>query len=655
MEALLLGRRAYVEERYRSFEATRQHQDRIAHKERAGGHEGPSGASGSGWRESCDQDNDDDFSRDILTEITAAASAHCSRRLASYARKKESVLGSIMRSLYSDSNSSLLGDDTGDQTQCSGRTTPAADTTRVAAIKLLGSQTCSSSLADLAMPTQFALRMFFRLCRSLSDPERLPGNSRLAVQIAHRLPAILVSVPPCVLAPGFSDSELVGDSGDMLSVFYELFELFGRLLELPSGRSSSSYGSRQRESAIAQPVASTSEHGFLSSADRTTVTIAYLALGLKMGRLHNLLAALQYLVKCDPDTIIAAHFEQLGPLLEELSTAHAEFVHDAPDREDAATGFLMSFGKGVHGKLGHGQCTHAGCQDGNCTENKVSPTMIEATRDIKFTKIDSLSTHSIGITTVGEIMSWGNGDKYRLGHGSTSKEYVPRVIDALAAKGRVRDVSCGLGHTLALMDSGELYAWGNGSNGRLGLGDTLDRSNPTLVPPASILCARISGGEGGVRSDTLRLRHIYCGASHSMAISWDGRLFSWGKNNQGQCGHGHSNDQLVVQEVAFFAEEAEDCCERRRRLGALAILYGLWPCVRVRMRVQGQPADRCASRSGSRRLRSTTKACSNCCTRRCKGRGCQGCVRVGPFDRNISLRTGFHVGIRCKREARAWG
>ena len=123
----------------------------------------------------------------------------------------------------------------------------------------------------------------------------------------------------------------------------------------------------------------------------------------------------------------------------------------------------------------------------------------------------------------------GNGDKHRLGHGTTAKEFAPRIVKALQGKAPVKDVACGLGHTLALLDDGTIYAWGNGSNGRLGLGNTNDRRTATLV--------------AGLRD--ANIVRIFCGASHSLAISDDGALYCWGKNNQGQCGHGKSTDQLL--------------------------------------------------------------------------------------------------------------
>lgn len=176
----------------------------------------------------------------------------------------------------------------------------------------------------------------------------------------------------------------------------------------------------------------------------------------------------------------------------------------------------MSFGKGDHGKLGHGSCSHVGCIDGNCTENKLVPQYVESTKSLIMTKICSLSTHSVAITQDGELLTWGNGDKHRLGHGDVGKEYSPKLVSAVREKGKVSDVACGLGHTLALIENGQVLSWGNGANGRLGTGDMADTTLPT--PISSLVGHAIS--------------KIFAGAAHSLAVTLEGKAFAWGKNNQ---------------------------------------------------------------------------------------------------------------------------
>ena len=145
-------------------------------------------------------------------------------------------------------------------------------------------------------------------------------------------------------------------------------------------------------------------------------------------------------------------------------------------------------------------------------------------------KVTSLSTHAVALTKSGEIYTWGNGDKHRLGHGTTEKEYQPRLVSVLSGKPKVRDIACGLGHTLCLLETGQLFAWGNGSNGRLGVGDQEDRE---LAAPVTTYKGSTGSQEGRSMPEVVG---IFCGASHSLAISKDGRCFSWGKNNKGSVG-----------------------------------------------------------------------------------------------------------------------
>lgn len=65
----------------------------------------------------------------------------------------------------------------------------------------------------------------------------------------------------------------------------------------------------------------------------------------------------------------------------------------------------------------------------------------------------------------------------------------------------------------------QVFSWGNGCNGRLGLGDQQDRALPCFVD-------KIQG---------VMVKAVFCGVSHSMAVSSAGRPYVWGKNSGGQC------------------------------------------------------------------------------------------------------------------------
>lgn len=258
--------------------------------------------------------------------------------------------------------------------------------------------------------------------------------------------------------------------------------------------------------------------------------------------------------------------------LREIAVVQTNTVLQAfqPPEQGDIGGTLFTFGKGDHGKLGHGKCTevdpnpqphlHEHCPDGYCTENIKSPRMVLDLESVSVCKVASLSTHSVALSSEGVLYTWGNGDKNRLGHGTTAKEYYPRIVNSLLTRPPVVDIACGLGHTLALLENGHLYAWGNGGNGRLGLGDTEDRALACLVTkfvtdPSDEKYLQDPVKQSSFKMPAgIRLVGLHCGASHSMAVAEDGRCFTWGKNNQGQCGHGDVADKLYPQLVEYFVK-----------------------------------------------------------------------------------------------------
>ncbi|AKV54968.1 hypothetical protein AB656_00245 [Bifidobacterium actinocoloniiforme DSM 22766] len=92
---------------------------------------------------------------------------------------------------------------------------------------------------------------------------------------------------------------------------------------------------------------------------------------------------------------------------------------------------------------------------------------------------------------------------------------------------RFTQISAGSFHSLAIGTDGNTYAWGYNFNGQLGDGTRASRSAPVRVstPPG------------------VRFTAVSAGGYHSLAISSDGRLYSWGSNSNGQLGDGGSSDR----------------------------------------------------------------------------------------------------------------
>ncbi|KAF8089504.1 hypothetical protein N665_0503s0004 [Sinapis alba] len=51
---------------------------------------------------------------------------------------------------------------------------------------------------------------------------------------------------------------------------------------------------------------------------------------------------------------------------------------------------------------------------------------------------------------------------------------------------KVVQVSCGWRHTLAVTEINNVFAWGRGTNGQLGIGESLDRNSPKIIEALSV-------------------------------------------------------------------------------------------------------------------------------------------------------------------------
>lgn len=89
-------------------------------------------------------------------------------------------------------------------------------------------------------------------------------------------------------------------------------------------------------------------------------------------------------------------------------------------------------------------------------------------------------THTVVLLNTGAVYSFGTNKRGQLGVGDNKTQYIPKHIDALNDIHVVR-VYCGTSHSMFLTSTGELYACGDGRSGQLGLGN-----NETYYLPQQI-------------------------------------------------------------------------------------------------------------------------------------------------------------------------
>ncbi len=129
-----------------------------------------------------------------------------------------------------------------------------------------------------------------------------------------------------------------------------------------------------------------------------------------------------------------------------------------------SSGVLYTVGNGEDGALGHGKADKS---------DKVIPTSVQALKGVIITSASCSHGehhgHTLACTGAGEVYSWGDGYKGKLGHGNQESRELPAKIDHSSFLGQaVIQVSCGGIHSAAVTQEGCVFTWGCGSDGRLG-------------------------------------------------------------------------------------------------------------------------------------------------------------------------------------------
>lgn len=133
------------------------------------------------------------------------------------------------------------------------------------------------------------------------------------------------------------------------------------------------------------------------------------------------------------------------------------------------------------------------------------------------------------VTYEGKVFACGESTNGRLGLGHTNNVSMPRQLTTLSQY-VVKKVAVHSGgkHALALTIDGKVFSWGEGSDGNLGHGNTLSLEKPRMIEALK----------------SKRVRDIACGSSHSAAITSNGELYTWGLGEYGRLGHGDFQTQL---------------------------------------------------------------------------------------------------------------
>lgn len=173
------------------------------------------------------------------------------------------------------------------------------------------------------------------------------------------------------------------------------------------------------------------------------------------------------------------------------------------------------------------------CNVGN--GNQLTPARVLALKGINIVQASAGFSHNVVLSDKGDVYVFGHGSNGKLGRGADEKDVAtPTLCQSLKDKGAATAVYCGDNHSAAIVN-GDVYTWGTGSWGRLGLDSQADVGVPTKV--------EVNEEKGG---ESLKIKGVSCGAYHTLFLTECGRVFACGWNNKGRVGIVQDSSSLSV-------------------------------------------------------------------------------------------------------------
>jgi uncharacterized delta-60 repeat protein len=187
-------------------------------------------------------------------------------------------------------------------------------------------------------------------------------------------------------------------------------------------------------------------------------------------------------------------------------------------------GSIATWGDNREGQLGNGD---------PITTSSTVPTTVDQgflPDGIHPVAISAGGSHTLSLFSDGKVYAWGDNQFGQLGSNDAPSDHPLPIPAAGALSGRrVIGISAGEFHSLAVCDDGFVAAWGLGTSGQLGNGDTANHDDPQPVDLSDL-----PAGEKFVA--------VAAGRSHSMALTSGGKVFTWGRNTEGQLGIGTTSN-----------------------------------------------------------------------------------------------------------------
>ena len=209
----------------------------------------------------------------------------------------------------------------------------------------------------------------------------------------------------------------------------------------------------------------------------------------------------------------------------------------------SSEGQVYSWGSNIHGELGVDE------NDQNFDEIEImrTPILIKNLENIKIKIISCGEVHSLALSENGDIYSWGDCSYGQLGHSfidillkdENNRPYlpIPQIIESIKEV-KMIDIACGKYHNISIDNNGNVFSWGNAQYGQLGIKNIFNLNKNE----DNFYYCPIPYKLKQLKEKNIYIMKAACGDEHSLLLSTEGKIYSFGSNIYGQLGSSYNLD-----------------------------------------------------------------------------------------------------------------
>ena len=214
---------------------------------------------------------------------------------------------------------------------------------------------------------------------------------------------------------------------------------------------------------------------------------------------------------------------------------YKELLQKLSYKLNSPSGVIISFGNNSHHETGLDE-----------KRSITSPHIVYKLKNKTIKHIYAGWEHNIVITRSGKVYSFGHNQFLQCGYpnikGAESIKN-PKNISKINNDIRAISASCGNEHSLILSNEHIVYSFGNNEDGILGI--NLNLANINSKEKKLLNTYKLNKVDFG--EYTNKIIEISSGTAHNLALTYDGKIFSWGSCQGGQLG-------LSLEELESFPE-----------------------------------------------------------------------------------------------------